>query len=313
MISTKKLNLVCIGGGTGLPVVLKAIEKLGKRTAIVNMVDDGRSTGILRRRYNLPSVGDLRNSLVALAKDKEVARILNYRFEYGPLAPHTAGNIMMAADLLSRNDGPEALRESIKFLSRLLKVDGRVLPVADEPLDLVGETKKGNIVRGQIKVSHTRGIKRIWVEPEVNVSADVIRSLEEADFIIISPGSLYSSIIATLISGKLFQHVFSSKAKKIFIMNIMNERNETYRYKSSDYLRALELHFGNFRFDYIICALMLPNFANLKKFVKLQPEFVYKYTDNLIIEDVANIENPKIHDVRKLRKVIKDIIRTELN
>lgn len=312
MISQKKPKVVCLGGGTGLPVVLNSLKNRAQLSAIVNMVDDGRSSGILRRRYSVPPVGDLRNSLVALAKNKKLARVMSYRFERGPLSPHPVGNIMLvSAVLLFRKEDNSGVQDAVNLFSELLEVEGKVIPVCSEQVELVGMTAKGRVVRGQVNVSHTRGIKKVWVEPELKAEKEAAEEVKKADFIIVCPGSLYSSILPVLITGGLYDVFKKSNAKKIWIMNLANERNETYRYSTDDYVKAFKRHFGDFRFDYVICQKPLKKFTEFKRLVKLNIEGLSEISDRIIIEDVADNKNPWIHDPKKLAKVLGRIISRE--
>jgi len=304
----RKPKVACLGGGTGLPVVLRSLEGIAQRVSIVNMVDDGRSTGLLRRRYGLPAIGDLRNSLVELARERELAQAFNFRFEYGPLAPHSAGNILLAAYLIQNNNNVMSM---VDCFSRVLKTDGRVIPACQEPIILVGETKNGRKVRGQVNVSHTRGIKRVWIEPAVKATPEAIEAIEEADYIIIAPGSLYSSILAVLLTGEIGKRVLESKAKKIWIMNVANERNETFRYRARDYVAAIRGHFSDFYVDYLLFSKPPKKFTKLVRLVKLDIEELKTVSRKLIISDFVNEDEPEKHDDKKLRQALKKIFRLE--
>lgn len=314
MISRKKPNVVCLGGGTGLPAVLSSLRGRTNLFAVVNMVDDGRSSGILRRRYSVPPVGDLRNSLVALSKNKKLSEIMSYRFERGPLAPHSVGNIMLVSSILMfQEQGKQGIRETVRLFSEFLSIEGKVIPSCEEQVELIGLTSKGKIVRGQVNVSHTRGIKKVWIEPQVEASPEAYEAIKLADYIVISPGSLYSSILPVLITGGIGELVKKSAAKKIWILNLTNERNETYRYTSDDYIRALKLHLGNIKIDYIICQQPSKKFTELKHLVKLNYEGLKQIAEEVIITDVADDGNPRIHDSLKLRKVFQRIFKKEGN
>jgi uncharacterized cofD-like protein len=310
VISARKPRVVALGGGTGLPIVLRALAGLAQRIAIVNMVDDGRSTGLLRRRYGLPAIGDLRNSLVELASEREFARSMNFRFEYGPLAPHPAGNVLLAAFLLQNGNDVERM---IDCFSRVLKLDGMVIPACEHQIQLIGETRNGRIVRGQVNVSHTRGIQRVWVEPEVPATGAALEEIKKADYIVIAPGSLYSSILAVLVTGELGRSVFNSGAKKIWVMNVANERNETFRYRARDYVAALKNHFKDFYVDYLLFSRPPKKFTKPSRLVKLDIEDLKSVSRNLIIGDFVDEYEPEKHDYKKLRRIFKRIFRTEGN
>lgn len=305
MTSRKKAKIVSLGGGTGLPVVLKALENLGERIAVVNMVDDGRSSGILKKRYGIPPVGDLRNSLAAMARNRELAEVFNFRFEYGPLYPHPVGNIVLAAHFITSKG---EINESVRFFSSLLRVDGKVFPACNEIVELVAETRNGRIVRGQVNVSHTRGIRKVWLEPQVDANREVIRELMSCDYIVIAPGSLYSSIIPVLITGEIGKCLTDSPAKKIWIFNVANERNETFMYGSKDYVEAMKRHVRGFHVDYLLFSRPPKKFTNPHRLVKLNMKELESVSRNVIIGDFVDGSDPHIHDYRKLRKVLKQII-----
>lgn len=308
MTLKKKPKAVCLGGGTGLPIVLRSLEGIARRVSIVNMVDDGRSTGLLRRRYGLPAIGDLRNSLVELAQEREFAQAFNFRFEYGPLAPHSAGNVLLAAYLILNSNNVMSM---VECFSRVLKIDGKVVPACLEPIILAAETKYGKIVRGQVNVSHTRGIKRVWVEPAVKAAPEAVDEIEKADYIIIAPGSLYSSILAVLLTGEIGKKVLESRAKKIWIMNVANERNETFRYRARDYVAAIKEHFSDFYVDYLLFSKPPKKFTKPARLVKLDMEELKAVSRNLIISDFVDENEPEKHDFRKLRRALKKIIKAE--
>lgn len=306
MTLQRKPKAVCIGGGTGLPVILKALESLCYRVAVVNMVDDGRSSGILRRKYRIPPVGDLRNSLVELAGEKELAEIFNYRFDHGPLYPHPVGNIVIAAYLVSRK---EKVSKALKFFSDLLKIDGKVLPACDEIVELVALTKKNRVVRGQVNVSHTRGIQRVWLEPPVKASSEVLKEIETADYIVIAPGSLYSSILPVFMTGEIGERFKASKAKKIWVFNLANEKNETYMYRSRDYVKAMKMHVNGFKVDYVLVARQPKKFTKPYRLVKLNIKDFEEVSSFVWIDDFVNENEPFVHDHTKLKAVFKKIIQ----
>lgn len=305
MTSQRKAKIVSLGGGTGLPIVLKALENLGERIAVVNMVDNGRSSGILKKRYGIPPVGDLRNSLAALARNKGLAEVFNFRFEHGPLYPHPVGNIILAAHFITSG---RDISESVRFFSHLLRTDGKVLPACNEIVELVAETRNGRTVKGQVNVSHTRGIRRVWVEPEVEANSEVVKELMECDYIVIAPGSLYSSIISVLVTGKIGECFTRSPARKIWVFNVANERNETFMYSSKDYVEAMKRHVSGFQVDFLLFSTPPKKFTNPHRLVKLNMKELEGISRNVIIDDFVDSGDPNIHDHKKLRKVFKQII-----
>ncbi|WP_268626245.1 gluconeogenesis factor YvcK family protein [Paenibacillus alvei] len=246
-------RIVVMGGGTGLSVMLRGLkEKPLDITAIVTVADDGGSSGILRSELQMPPPGDIRNVLTALADvEPSLSEMLKYRFKSGSgLAGHSLGNLLLAAMTDITGDFVAGIRE----LSRVLAVRGRVLPAANQAVVLKAEMEDGSIVSGESSIPQAgQRIKRVFLEPEqVEALPEAVEALREADAILIGPGSLYTSIIPTLLVPKLAQAVLESNAVKIFVCNVMTQPGETDNYSVSDHLEAVQLHVGTQLFDYVI-------------------------------------------------------------
>ncbi|EFM09562.1 protein of unknown function UPF0052 and CofD [Paenibacillus curdlanolyticus YK9] len=246
-------KIVVIGGGTGLSVMLRGLkEKALDITAIVTVADDGGSSGILRNELQIPPPGDIRNVLLALADvEPLLSNLLNYRFNNGTgLVGHSLGNLMLAAITDISGDFVTGVRE----LSRVLAVRGRVLPAAGQAIVLKGEMADGTIVVGESMIPKAgKAIKRVFIEPaDVEPLSEAVEAIQEADAILIGPGSLYTSIIPNLLVPKLADAIVSSDALKMFVCNVMTQPGETDDYSVSDHLDALYAHIGHHLFDYII-------------------------------------------------------------
>ncbi|QKS43635.1 YvcK family protein [Paenibacillus cellulosilyticus] len=246
-------KIVVIGGGTGLSVMLRGLkEKPLDITAIVTVADDGGSSGILRNELQIPPPGDIRNVLLALADvEPLLSNLLNYRFNSGTgLAGHSLGNLMLAAITDISGDFVSGVRE----LSRVLAVRGRVLPAAGQAIVLKGEMMDGSIVTGESMIPKAgKAIKRVFIEPaNVEPLAEAVEAIQEADAILIGPGSLYTSIIPNLIVPKLAEAIVSSEALKMFVCNVMTQPGETDNYSVGDHLNAIHNHIGYHLFDYVI-------------------------------------------------------------
>ncbi|SUA51055.1 UPF0052 protein [Paenibacillus thiaminolyticus] len=246
-------RIVVMGGGTGLSVMLRGLkEKPLDITAIVTVADDGGSSGILRQELQMPPPGDIRNVLTALADvEPSLSEMLKYRFPNGTgLAGHSLGNLILAAMTDITGDFVAGIRE----LSRVLAVRGRVLPAANQAIVLNAEMTDGTIVEGESAIPQAgQRIKRVFFEPaQVEALPEAVHALQEADAILVGPGSLYTSIIPTLLVPKLAQAVKESDAVKIFVCNVMTQPGETDNYKVSDHLEAIQQHVGEHLFDYVI-------------------------------------------------------------
>ncbi|WP_027092615.1 gluconeogenesis factor YvcK family protein [Cohnella thermotolerans] len=246
-------RIVVIGGGTGLSVMLRGLkQKPLDITAIVTVADDGGSSGILREEMQMPPPGDIRSVLTALADAEPLlADMLSYRFNNGKgLAGHSLGNLILAAMTDIAGDFVAGVRE----LSRVLAVRGRVLPAANQAIVLKAEMTDGTVVVGESSIPKAGGsIKRVFIEPaEVEPLPEAVQAIEQADAILMGPGSLYTSIIPNLLVPKLAEAIVRSDAVKIFVCNVMTQPGETDNYTVSNHLDAIQAHIGHQLFDYVI-------------------------------------------------------------
>lgn len=249
----EKKKVVVIGGGTGLPVLLKGLKKYPiDLTALVTVADDGGSTGVLREKYNIPAPGDIRNVITALSEaDEEMLKLFQHRFQTSnELSGHALGNIVLAV-LTEVKDG---FYEAIQELSKVLEVKGKIYPVTNESISLITEMEDGTIINGESNIPLAKKkIKRLFLGPEVVTPIpEVIDAIIEADFIVISPGSLYTSIMPNLIIPEINQAFKRSKAHFIYVCNIMTQDGETTDYRASDHVKAIHDHIGEKILDTII-------------------------------------------------------------
>jgi uncharacterized cofD-like protein len=231
-----------MGGGTGLPAVLMALRRClpatGRITAIVTAADDGGSSGILRREYGVLPPGDIRNCLLALARvPPEVAAALQYRFGE---ASHPVGNLLLTAlDLVAADEVT-----AIRLAAELLGVDDLILPATTRPVRLVADLCDGRSVHGESAIPRSGApIKRLRLDPPGSDPAPgVLDAVHEAEAVILGPGSLFTSLLATLIVPGMADAVRTSRAVKIFVCNAMTEPGETDGYGVAEHLQALAAH-----------------------------------------------------------------------
>ncbi len=243
----RKLNrgpkIVAIGGGTGLSTMLKGIKKITNNiTAVVTVGDDGGSSGKLREELGVLPPGDIRSCIAALADDEDlVAKLFQYRFkDCAGLSGHSFGNLFLTAMCSITGDMVRAVKESSKVLS----IRGRVLPSTLDDMRLVAEMDDGSIIKGESNIPESgKKIKRLFSEPS-NCKAleDVIWAIHDADLIILGPGSLYTSVIPNLLIKDIAKAVNNSKAKKIYVCNIMTQPGETNGFTVSDHIKTLIQH-----------------------------------------------------------------------
>jgi uncharacterized cofD-like protein len=250
---SKHPRIVVIGGGTGLSVMLRGLkERELDITAIVTVADDGGSSGILRTELQIPPPGDIRNVLISLADvEPLLSQMFQYRFKAGKgLAGHSLGNLILAAMTDITGDFVSAVRE----LSRVFAVRGRVLPATSHSIILKAEMADGTIIVGESKIPKAGGvIRRVFIEPpDVEPLEEAIQALQEADAILLGPGSLYTSILPNLLVPGISKAIMESDAVKIYICNVMTQPGETDGYLVSDHLQAVYDHVGHQLFDYVI-------------------------------------------------------------
>ena len=249
-------RIVALGGGTGLPVVLRSLKKMifpltssvenesdsERLLAIVAVTDDGGSSGRLRKEFNILPPGDIRNCLAALSDNSDAfPDLFQYRFEKGAgLTGHSLGNLLLTALTDLRGDFIEA----IKYFSRIMNVRGRILPLSLMNVTLAARFDDGSVVRGESAIRKYGGtIRNVFLSPSyTDCPQEAIDAIEAADAIIIGPGSLYTSIIPNLLVKDIASVIRKSRAKKIYVCNLMTEPGETEDYTATDHIRAILDH-----------------------------------------------------------------------
>ncbi|MHB0915114.1 MAG: gluconeogenesis factor YvcK family protein [Thermoleophilia bacterium] len=239
------LAIVAIGGGTGLPVLLRGLKRYpADITAIVSVADDGGSSGRLREELGIIAPGDIRNCLVALADDASpLAEAFQYRFEGGSLAGHSMGNIILAA--LAGNSGDFVA--AIACAGEALGVRGRVIPASLDYLTLCAEKTDGGRVTGQAAIMSQPGsCRRAWLEPAgVRAPQEAIAAIGDADLIVIGPGSLFTSVIPNLLIEDIRDALAGSDCPRVFVCNVMTQPGETDGFDAADHILAVSEHAGS--------------------------------------------------------------------
>jgi uncharacterized cofD-like protein len=223
-----------------LPVLLAGLDQAGADlTAIVNVSDDGGSSGRLRQSFDMPAVGDLRNCLVAMSGgNSHLADIFQHRFlGGGDLEGHAVGNLILSA--LYQKTG--SLMQAIEIASLLLPARGRALAATEIPATLCAALDDGTVLRGESKITAAgRRIERVWLEPErPPASPGVLEAIDSADAIVLAPGSLYTSLLPNLLVAGVADAIRSSSAVKILVCNLMTQPGETDGFSASDHLRVV--------------------------------------------------------------------------
>lgn len=260
MSYTNKPKIVVIGGGTGLPVVLKELRnKNVDITAVVTVADDGGSSGIIRDYVNVVPPGDIRNVMSALSNLPTLdLDIFQYRFrsEDKFLAGHAIGNLVIAA--LSEMKG--GIFPAIQELSEIMQVQGKVYPASNEPLVLHAEFTDNTQLAGEAEITAAhKTIKRIWVEnnpwsdnKKPVAVPEAVKAIEEADQIIMGPGSLFTSILPNLMIPDISSAILRTTAEIVYICNIMTQKGETIGFTDSDHVKVLNQHLGRNFIDTVL-------------------------------------------------------------
>ena len=312
-----KIKVVTIGGGTGLSVLLRGLKKYPLEiTAVVTVADDGGSSGKIRSDMNIPSPGDIRNVIAALSDvEPYLEKMFQYRFDSGEVKGHPVGNLMIAAMTDIHGDFSTA----VKVMSRILNVRGTVLPTTNDIATLNAVLSDGEIIRGESSITKAGGvIDHVYITPSrVKPNEDVLKAIEEADYIIMGPGSLYTSIIPNLVISNVAEKIRESNAKKIYVCNVMTQHGETDNYSVCDHIVAINKHVGENIFDLVIANSREFDDSILSKYhkekqepVKIDHEKIEELGIKLIKNnDVGIVDNNTIrHNADKVSELIYDYI-----
>lgn len=244
----RDVNVVAIGGGTGLSTLLRGLKLYTKEiTAIVTVADDGGGSGVLRQELGMLPPGDIRNCMESLAGcESMMSQLIHYRFTDGALAGQSFGNLLLAA----LNGILPSFEEAVEGLSRVLAITGRVLPVTTADVQLEAEFENGVRVTGESSIASSKRmqhcrIRRVKLVPEGAVALrSALDAIAAADLIVLGPGSLYTSIIPDLLVDGVVEAIRNSHALKVYVANVMTQIGETEGYTLSDHLRAMQQHTG---------------------------------------------------------------------
>lgn len=249
---TRDITTVAIGGGTGLPRVLRALMACDRHpAAVVTMADDGGSSGRLREELGVLPPGDIRNCLAALARNERLAQLMQYRFEGGEcLGGHSLGNLMLAA-LADMSGG---FTEGIRVAEELLECDGRVLPSTLDDVRLVAQDVAGVEVRGQARIAHNeRRIARVWCEPgSPAANPEAVAAVDSADLVVVGPGSLFTSVLPNFLAEDMREALRRCRGLRVYVCNVANQRGETSGMGVADHFEALLEHGLAGAFDVVL-------------------------------------------------------------
>ena len=271
-------KIVVIGGGTGSFTLLQGIKRYTKDvTALVNMADDGGSTGQLRDELGVLPPGDVRQCLVALSDSPKVRDLFNYRFDEGSLKGHAFGNLFMAA--LEKMTGSFA--EAVELAGNVLNIEGKVEPVTLTDVTLCAEGKDGQPVKGEFTIAHQELAPRpnIWLEPEAVANPRAIQAILEADLVVIAPGNLYGSLAPALVIEGVRQALHKTKAKCVYVCNLVSKPGPTDGFSVMDFASEIERLAGGEFLDYVVFNTDNPSDELMKKYAH-DGELVVPYDVN---------------------------------
>ncbi|MBN2073187.1 MAG: YvcK family protein [Actinobacteria bacterium] len=310
----KNIKTVGIGGGTGLSTLLEGIKYLTDEiTAIVTVTDDGGSSGRLRQDFNILPPGDIRNCIVSLAESGSLlSELFQYRFGgKSGLSGHSFGNLFITAI----TDITGSFARGILEASRILSIKGRVLPSTLENVVLGAKFADGSRILGQTKIiNYPDAIEEIFLSPpDPPAYKGVLRACREADVIILGPGSLFSSIIPNLLVKGVAGAIRSSKAKKIYMCNIMTQPGETDGFTVTGHLHAVEKYLGCW-IDYLIInsggipQKLLRRHERKKSYIVTDDSTTLTDRIKIIREDILCSKNFVRHDPKKTARVIFGLV-----
>ncbi|KUO67749.1 MAG: hypothetical protein APF77_10130 [Clostridia bacterium BRH_c25] len=249
-------KIVAIGGGTGLSVLLRGLKNYTSNiTAIVTVSDDGGGSGLIRTDMGILPPGDIRNCIVSLANTEPIMeQLMQYRFKEGTLKGQSFGNLFIAA----MNDICGSFDAAVREVSSVLAVTGKVLPVTLEDVVLYAELEDGTVIKGESQIpikqqALDKRIRRVFLKPGNCKPLPVaLREIQDADVIILGPGSLYTSIIPNILVKNMARAINNSGAMKIYVSNIMTQQGETVGYSLSEHIKAINDHGNKLLIDYTI-------------------------------------------------------------
>lgn len=280
------MKVVAVGGGHGTAVSLRALRQLSDDvTGVVSVADDGGSTGRLRAMLNVAAVGDLRKCLGALADpENPLTSSFEHRFNVGELDGHAVGNLLLVGLLDATGD----LEESVRAVAQVMGVTGTIVPASCEGVVLVASTDEGP-TRGQTQVARSSSIKRISVEP-AHAAAPIVavEAIENADLVVIGPGSLFTSVLAACVIPGVTQALAGTGARKVYVANLRPQVPETADYSLADHVDALARH-G------VVPDVVLVDVNSM--FAQERCELA------VVVADVAGA-NGLVHDARKLAEAL---------
>ena len=294
------MRITGIGGGHGLAATLRAARRIADDVhAVVTVADDGGSSGRLTRTLGIPPPGDIRNCLVALSEGSDLTEVYQHRFSAGPLEGHSFGNLLIAAFAEVTGDFAEAVRRA----GALLGARGEVHPATTELITMEARVQ-GGVVRGQVAVAQARErIQAVGIEPaDPAANPAAVDAIREADLVVLGPGSLFTSLIATLLVPGIKRALLATEARRVFVCNNRMQQGETMGLDATAHVEALLAHTGPEAVDAVV--VQDPGFPHDP--VPVDPAALRALGIDMLAADVS--DDKGAHDPERLAKALSDLI-----
>ena len=294
------MRVTGIGGGHGLAATLKAARTYADDVqAVVTVADDGGSSGRLTRTLGIPPPGDIRNCLVALSDDSNLAELYQHRFSAGPLKGHSVGNLLIAALTEITGDFAEAVHQA----GELLQAQGTVHPATTRLVTMEARVE-GGLVKGQVAVARTRGrIQAVCIEPpDAEANPPAVAAVREADQVVLGPGSLFTSLLATLLVPGIKKALLDTNARRVFVCNNRMQKGETQGLDATAHTEALLAHTGPLAVDVVV--VQSPPFA--RDAVEVDERGLRDLGVEVVASDVTDERGA--HDPERLGKVLAELV-----
>lgn len=277
MSNNNQANIVVIGGGTGSFTLLTGLKGYTSNiTALVNMADDGGSTGVLRDELGVLPPGDVRQCLVALSDTPYLRELFNYRFDEGSLAGHSFGNLFLSAVEKMTNSFDSA----VELAGEVLNITGKVIPITNKDIHLLLEKPNGEIVKGEYKIGHLdfKEFKRpkLKITPHAEIHPHAKKAIMAADIILIAPGNLYGSLAPALLVDGMKEALSATKAKIVYVSNLVTKPGQTDGFMVHDYADEIERFIGEPVLDVVIYNTDEPPKSTLDKYMQ-DGEFIVEF------------------------------------
>lgn len=277
-------KVIVLGGGTGLSTLLRGLKQFPVDiTAIVSVSDDGRSAGKLRKEFNIPAVGDIRQVIIALSETEPLFQnLLNYRFKTNSdLNGHALGNLLLTGLINVAGN----MSDGIESLSKVLNLKGKVLPLTEDNVFLMAEMIDGSIVEGEHNITEkNQKIKKIFYKETPKVLDEVICEIKRADLILLSMGSLFTSLLPNLICDEVKNAIDSSKGDIMYVCNMMTQPGETDNFKVSDHINVINSYLNKKKISYVIV-----NDGEITQ--KIKNKYLTEEQKDPVILDKENLSN----------------------